>query len=113
MAGIQASGADVLSLEEVENSAKFGKDRDDALANLVEALNIATPGIWDYVRSPATRPPLADEDVIRTAFIFKKTAAAPVGDSVILDDPRLHRHARQPLAQAFKLAGAADRPRCS
>ena len=52
VAGINASGADVLSLEEIENSAKFGKDRDSALATLVDALNAATPGVWDYVRSP-------------------------------------------------------------
>ncbi|MCE3291751.1 MAG: 5-Nucleotidase domain protein, partial [Arthrobacter sp.] len=50
VAAITKSGADVVSLMEVENSAQFGKDRDDALARLVEALNIATPGIWDYVR---------------------------------------------------------------
>ncbi|MEO8221911.1 MAG: ExeM/NucH family extracellular endonuclease [Specibacter sp.] len=108
VAGISASGADVLSLEEIENSAKFGLDRDDALAKLVTALNTAAPGVWDYVRSPATVPALADEDVIRTAFIFKKKAAAPVGESVILDDAAFTGIARQPLAQSFKVAGAAD-----
>lgn len=36
---INSLGADVVSLEEIENSAKFGKDRDAALATLVEALN--------------------------------------------------------------------------
>ncbi|MHA7271249.1 ExeM/NucH family extracellular endonuclease [Arthrobacter sp. HLT1-20] len=108
VAGINASGADVLSLEEIENSAKFGLDRDDALAKLVTALNAAAPGVWDYVRSPAERPALTDEDVIRTAFIFKKKVAAPVGGSVILDDAAFTGVARQPLAQSFKVAGAAD-----
>uniref|UniRef100_UPI0032169667 ExeM/NucH family extracellular endonuclease n=1 Tax=uncultured Arthrobacter sp. TaxID=114050 RepID=UPI0032169667 len=86
VAAITKSGADVVSLMEIENSAQFGKNRDDALAKLVDALNIATPGIWDYVRTPANAPPLADEDMIRTAFIFKRAAAEPVGESVIHND---------------------------
>ena len=108
VAAITKSGADVVSLMEIENSAQFGKDRDDALAKLVEALNIATPGIWDYVRTPANAPPLADEDMIRTAFIFKKAVAEPVGESVIHNDTVAFASARKPLAQAFKPVGAAD-----
>ncbi len=93
---------------EVENSAQFGKNRDDALAKLVDALNIATPGIWDYVRTPANAPPLADEDMIRTAFIYKKAAAEPVGESIIHNDTVAFASARKPLAQVFKPVGAAD-----
>ncbi len=108
VAAISKSGADVVSLMEVENSAQFGKDRDDALAKLVDALNVATPGIWDYVRTPANAPPLADEDFIRTAFIFKKAAAEPVGESIIHNDTVAFANARKPLAQVFKPVGAAD-----
>ncbi|MEO3932008.1 ExeM/NucH family extracellular endonuclease [Micrococcaceae bacterium Sec7.4] len=108
VAAISKSGADVVSLMEVENSAQFGKNRDDALAKLVDALNIATPGIWDYVRTPANAPPLADEDMIRTAFIFKKAAAEPVGESIILNDTVAFASARKPLAQVFKPVGATD-----
>ena len=108
VAAITKTGADVVSLMEVENSAQFGKNRDVALAKLVEALNIATPGIWDYVRTPANAPPLADEDMIRTAFIFKKAAAEPVGESIIHNDTTAFATARKPLAQVFKPAGAAD-----
>ena len=108
VAAITKSGADVVSLMEIENSAQFGKNRDDALAKLVDALNIATPGIWDYVRTPANAPPLADEDMIRTAFIFKKSAAEPVGESVIHNDTVAFANARKPLAQVFKPVGAAD-----
>ncbi|WP_164202281.1 ExeM/NucH family extracellular endonuclease [[Micrococcus luteus] ATCC 49442] len=108
VAAITKSGADVVSLMEIENSAQFGKDRDDALAKLVDSLNIATPGIWDYVRTPANAPPLADEDMIRTAFIFKKAVAEPVGESVIHNDTVAFASARKPLAQAFKPVGAAD-----
>ncbi|MDE8587482.1 ExeM/NucH family extracellular endonuclease [Arthrobacter sp. NQ4] len=105
VSAIAKSGADVVTLMEVENSAQFGKDRDDALAKLVEALNIPTPGIWDYVRSPANAPPLADEDMIRTAFIFKKAAAEPVGESIIHNDTVAFASARKPLAQVFKPVG--------
>ncbi|MDD1475715.1 ExeM/NucH family extracellular endonuclease [Arthrobacter sp. H16F315] len=108
VAAISKSGADVVSLMEVENSAQFGKNRDDALAKLVDALNIATPGIWDYVRTPANAPPLADEDMIRTAFIFKKATAEPVGESIILNDTAAFASARKPLAQVFKPVGATD-----
>ncbi|MFF2030651.1 ExeM/NucH family extracellular endonuclease [Arthrobacter sp. NPDC058192] len=108
VAAISKSGADVVTLMEVENSAQFGKNRDDALAKLVEALNIATPGIWDYVRTPANAPPLADEDMIRTAFIFKKAAAEPLGESIIHNDTVAFASARKPMAQVFKPVGASD-----
>ncbi|MFC4398029.1 ExeM/NucH family extracellular endonuclease [Arthrobacter sedimenti] len=107
VAAISKSGADVVTLMEVENSAQFGKDRDDALAKLVEALNVPTPGIWDYVRTPANAPPLADEDMIRTAFIYKKAAAEPVGESIIHNDTVAFASARKPLAQVFKPVGGA------
>lgn len=108
VAAISKSGADVVSLMEVENSAQFGKNRDDALSKLVDSLNIATPGIWDYVRTPANAPPLGDEDMIRTAFIFKKATAEPVGESIIHNDTTAFASARKPMAQVFKPVGAAD-----
>ncbi|MBB3159158.1 5'-nucleotidase [Microbacterium proteolyticum] len=99
VAAVNGLGADVVSLEEIENSAAFGKNRDAALSTLVDALNAALGSAqWAFVPSPAVLP--ASEDVIRTAFIYKKDVVAPSGDSVILDDPAF-RNARQPLAQAF------------
>jgi 5'-nucleotidase len=105
VAAVNGTTADVLALNEVENSLWFSKGREDALAKLVTALNAAAPGTWDYVRSPDVRP--GSEDVIRTAFIYRVAAAEPVGTSVILDDPAFAK-ARQPLAQAFKPKGAPD-----
>lgn len=97
---INGLDADVVSLEEIENSAAFGKDRDTALAALVDALNAkAGEGTWDFVRSPQQVP--ASEDVIRTAFIFKAKSVQPVGDSQILLDNPAFVNARQPLAQGF------------
>jgi 5'-nucleotidase len=99
-------GADVVSLEEIENSAKLGQNRDAAVATLVTALNTkAGSAVWDYVRSPAQVPAPADEDVIRTAFIYKKAAVAPVGSSTILIGSPAFVNAREPLAQAFQPKG--------
>lgn len=104
---INALGADVVSLEEIENSARFGKDRDAAVGTLVAALNAATgQDTWAYVPSPAVLP--ATEDVIRLALIYKKDRVAPVGESTILDDPAF-ANARQPVADAFRpVGGSAD-----
>jgi 5'-nucleotidase len=99
---INSLGADVVSLEEIENSIRFGKNRDGALSILVAALNAdAGSAVWSYVPSPLATP--ASQDVIRTAFIYRSTVVKPVGSSVILDDPAF-ADARQPLAQEFALA---------
>lgn len=106
VAAVNGLGADVVSLEEIENSAQYGKDRDEALSTLVSALNAALGSEqWAFVPSPAALP--ASEDVIRTAFIYKKAVVAPVGESVILDDPAF-ANARQPLAQGFAPIGDTD-----
>jgi 5'-nucleotidase len=108
---INKLGADIVSLEELENSAKFGKNRDFAIANLVDALNAAAgAGTWAFVPSPAPedRPTVAQEDVIRTGFIYKPASVATVGSSRILVDETHFGNAREPLAQAFKPAGAGD-----
>nr|BFE58454.1 ExeM/NucH family extracellular endonuclease [Dactylosporangium thailandense] len=113
--GINRLGASIVSLEEVENSAKFGKSRDAALAQLVDALNAAAgANVWAYVPSPSADklPALAEEDVIRSAFIYKPADVALVGDSAILLTSSAPGQpfsiAREPLAQGFKKAGAQD-----
>ena len=102
---INALDATVVSLEEIENSAKNGKDRDEALATLTDALNEADPSKkWDYVPSPSAAnglPALEDEDVIRTAFIYRSEDVKVVGDSKILYDQVNFANARKPLAQEF------------
>ena len=55
------------------------------------------------------RLPVSEEDVIRTAFIYKKADVAPVGESMILRDEVNFANAREPLAQAFKRKGAPNR----
>lgn len=102
---INALGADVLSLEEIENSAKYGPNRDAALSTLVDALNAdAGSDVWSFVPSPnaGQRPTLAEEDVIRTAFIYKSAKVERVGPSRILTGQTVFNNAREPLAQVFK-----------
>ena len=103
VAAINTLDSDVVSLEEIENSAKNGKDRDDALATLTDALNAADSSkSWEYVGSPSTGLPILEEqDVIRTAFIYQKDSVKPVGESAILNDQDAFSNAREPLAQEF------------
>ncbi len=97
---ISERDASVVSLMEIENSARFGKDRDSALQTLVTRLNEAAgTEKWAFVPSPTDVP--AAEDVIRTALIYQIAEVAPQGESVILDDEDAFSNAREPLSQAF------------
>lgn len=107
VAAINGLDADVVSLEEIENSAKFGQDRDEALATLVAALNTAAgAGTWAYAESPADLPDLDEQDVIRNAFIYRTAAVEPVGESVVLTGSAAFANAREPLAQQFRVRGS-------
>ncbi|MGY2876988.1 5'-nucleotidase [Marmoricola sp. URHA0025 HA25] len=102
VSAINGLGADVVSLEEIENAAKFGEPRDAAVSTLVDALNAeAGAGTWAFVPTPSTIGDQADEDVIRTAFIYRTAVVAPVGESVVDDAPAFDL-ARDPLAQVFQ-----------
>ncbi|HCB06553.1 MAG TPA: hypothetical protein DEQ43_20315 [Nocardioides bacterium] len=107
---INTMDADIVSLEEIENSRKVdGIDRDEALSALVAALNAdAGTTRWDYVPSPAALPAVEDEDVIRTGFIYDPATVDLVGDAQILIGSAPFANAREPFAQAFKQKGAAD-----
>lgn len=111
---INTLNVSVLGLEEIENTASVTGDasrRDEALSKLVAALNadLTARGkepTWELVASPEKVP--GREDVIRVAFIYNKTKVAPVGPSVIIDDPAYTGVARQPLGQAFARVGQKD-----
>lgn len=108
---INGLGADVVSLEEIENSAKFGEPRDAAVSTLVDALNAeAGAGTWAFVPTPSTLGDQADEDVIRTAFIYRTAVVVPVGESLVDDAPEFDI-ARDPLAQAFQPLGRTSASR--
>ncbi len=113
VAAINTLDASVISLEEIENSATVdsSKDRDEALAHLVDALNAAAGSEkWAYVPSPAAADLPANEDVIRLAFIYQKDEVAPRGGSQILDNDWFSGVARQPLAQTFQAVDANGEP---
>ncbi len=78
---------------------------------LVAALN-ADAGItrWRFAPVPPASelPDAADQDVIRTAFIFNPDTVTRVGASKVLADSPAFANAREPLAQAFKSEGAPD-----
>ncbi|MGV2819921.1 ExeM/NucH family extracellular endonuclease [Brevibacterium casei] len=106
---INTLDASVVSLMEIENSARFGDDRDAALKTLVDRLNEAAGSEkWAFVPSPEKVP--ADEDVIRTAQIYQPAEVAPQGESVILDDEDAFSNAREPLAQAYAPKDASGTP---
>ena len=112
---INTMNVDVMSLEEIENSVQFGKDRDDALSKLVNALNAdAGSTRWAFAPSPtaAQLPPTAEQDVIRTGFIYNPNKVQLVGPSTVLSDQsdpgQPFANAREPLAQEFKRKGALD-----
>lgn len=118
---VNALDADVVALQEMENSARFTDDADRDLAHerLVQALN-ADLGTetWAHVASPETTPEPEEEDVIRNGFIYRADAVEPVGESVILfeegvadiltpeleekDLAEIYSNAREPLAQEFQ-----------
>ncbi|HWJ82787.1 MAG TPA: ExeM/NucH family extracellular endonuclease [Nocardioides sp.] len=111
---VNTLGADIIGLEEMENSIKLPGEtnRDEAVAHLVALLNAqAGAGTWAYVRSPGeavTASAIAEQDVIRPAFIYKTETVVPVGKSDILFGTTEFANAREPLAQAFKAVGAPD-----
>jgi predicted extracellular nuclease len=110
VAAINTADADIVSLEELENSVQFGKSRDFAITQLVDALNVGSPGKWAFAPSPAAAdlPPLAEQDVIRTGFVYQPARVALVGASNVLVGSAPFGNAREPLAQAFKKAGNQD-----
>ena len=92
VAAITTVDADIVSLEELENSVKFGKDRDFAINELVTALNAsAGAGTWAAVPSASTLPPTAEQDVIRNGFIYQPANVALVGESIVLSDQSIGR----------------------
>ncbi|MFI9526728.1 ExeM/NucH family extracellular endonuclease [Micromonospora rosaria] len=109
VSAISALDADVVALEEIENSVRFSpSDPQKALKRLVAALNTADgAGTWDYVRTPAELPAPAQQDYITTAIIFKPAAVTPKGVSRSVNDESVWFNAREPIAQTFT-AGSVE-----
>ena len=104
VSAINALGADVVALEEIENSVRFdAADPQQALKRLVAALNTAAgAGTWDYVRSPAQLPA---GDRSRTSSPRRSSSSrrrcTPKGESRTINDESVWFNAREPIAQTF------------
>jgi 5'-nucleotidase len=106
VSAITALDADVVGLMEIENSVKLGEAPDEALANLVDALNAATaPGTWAYVPTPEPLLDASITDFITNAIIYQPAAATPVGESFTDIDETVWDIAREPVAQTFDIDG--------
>ncbi|MFF2271674.1 ExeM/NucH family extracellular endonuclease [Agromyces sp. NPDC058136] len=100
---INGLDADVVALQEIENSVKLGEKADEALADLVAGLNTAAGSrVWDYVRTPDALKDAAITDVITNAIIYKRDVVKPSGEAKTVIDETVWDIAREPIAQTFK-----------
>ena len=80
VAAINALDADIVALQEIENSPKLGEAPDEALADLVAGLNAAAGSrVWDYVPTPAALHDAAITDFITNAIIYKRGRREALG----------------------------------
>lgn len=106
VAAINGTGADIVSLMEIENSVRFGEPVDTALADLVDGLNAAAGSEeWAYVPTPDALTDAATTDFITNAIIYRKDAVTPQGESRTITDESVWGNAREPIAQAFDIDG--------
>ncbi|SNR78666.1 ExeM/NucH family extracellular endonuclease [Blastococcus mobilis] len=107
---IEALGADVVTLMEIEDTDSTELTRGDAntaLADLVRRLNEAAGyDKWSYVPLPEELYAV-DRDVIRNGIIYQHAVVQPVGDPVGLVDESVWTNAREPQAQTFVKDGDA------
>ncbi len=86
---------------------KLGEPVDEALANLVDALNAAAgTSKWAYVPTPAALQDAAITDFITSAIIYQPASVTPVGESFALVDETVWDIAREPIAQTFQAEGS-------
>ncbi|HIY24640.1 MAG TPA: ExeM/NucH family extracellular endonuclease [Candidatus Brachybacterium merdigallinarum] len=105
VAAISGTGAAVVGLTEIENSAALGEDADEATATLVAALNEHDgAGTWDYVRTGEVYESLGltgGQDAITNAIIYQPALVQPVGAAQILAEHEAFDNAREPIGQEF------------
>lgn len=101
VAGITALDADVLGLQEIENSSvTTPEDPFRAVRTLVDAVNAAEGApVWDFVRLSEA------SDVITNAIIFRTDRVSPLGAPRTVVEDAVWDNAREPLAQTFRAAG--------
>ena len=106
VAAINGLDADVVALQEIENSVKLGEPVDEALAALVGALNAdAGAGTWNFVPTPAALTDAAIVDAITNAIIYRTASVNLVEGSATQIDETVWDIAREPIAQTFDADG--------
>jgi uncharacterized protein len=110
VSAIEALGAEVVALNEIEDTDSTGYsagNADTALIDLVGRLNAAAGyAKWTYVPLPRELYAV-DRDAIRNAIIYQPGAVQPVGAPVGLVDESVWFNAREPIAQTFTRDGDA------
>jgi uncharacterized protein len=107
VAAIGALDADVIALQEIEDTAATGYDPspDRAVADLVRRLDAAAgEDRWAYSPLPAELLAV-DRDAIRNAIVYRADVVAPAGPPVGLVDEAVWGNAREPLAATFAKDG--------
>ncbi|MBO3150522.1 ExeM/NucH family extracellular endonuclease [Dermatophilus congolensis] len=101
IAELRALNADVIALQEVENSAvTTPSDPYKALRTLTEALNKAEGAqVWGFVEAHEA------SDLITTAIIYRRDRVEPVGAAMKPAENSVWDNAREPIAQAFSAKG--------
>ena len=107
---IEALGADVVTLMEIEDTDSTGYsvgNADKALEDLVRRLDDAAGyDKWSFVPLPDELYTV-DRDVIRNGIIYQNDVVQPIGDPVGLADEDVWSNAREPIAQTFVKDGDA------
>ena len=102
---VSGTGAEVVGLTEIENSARLGETPDEATATLVAALNERDgEGAWDYVPTGdayAAQGLDGGQDAITNAIIYRAAAVEPSGEVQILAGDEAFDNAREPIGQVF------------
>ena len=108
MTAINALDADIVALQEIENSVKLGEAPDEALADLVAGLNAAAgAGTWDYVRDARRAARCGDHRLHheRDHLQARRREAHRARRQTVVDET-VWDIAREPIAQTFKLRQA-------
>ena len=82
VSAINTADADIVSLEELENSVKFGKNRDFAINELVNALN-ADAGAGHVGRGPVADSTAARRPRSRTSSATASSTSPPTSRSSV------------------------------
>ena len=102
VATINALGADVAALMELEND---GYGPQSAIAQLVDALNADRGAGADWRFIDAKQGP--GENPIRVGIIYRASRVTPIGGPATLEQGPFGPHSRVPMAQAFRAGKGA------